>query len=91
MRNLKTRIERLEQYHGIEEDDGLWFGPWSQLKIDTIDDWLIMKTIVDEDYRKMKSGEIEYNERVDEALCARIQEAISQSKVSVPGERLAVA
>ncbi len=88
MRNLKTRLERLEQYYGAKDDDGQWLGPWSQLKIDTIDEWLVAKEIIDVHYQRVKAGEGEDAQ----SLCSRIMEAISQSKlIPVPDERLAAA
>jgi len=78
--NLKSRIKKLESNQGTKGDDVHMVGPLGRLKIDTIDEWLIMKEIVDEVYQKIKSGEIEDNEQTDDALCARIMEAISQSK-----------
>ncbi|MBI5591670.1 MAG: hypothetical protein HY881_14445 [Deltaproteobacteria bacterium] len=87
MRNLKTRLERLEQYQGTKDDDDQWLGPWSQVKIDTIDEWLVAKEIIDVDYQRVKAGEGEDAQ----SLCSRIMEAVSQSKqISAPGERLAM-
>jgi len=90
---LRHRIEKLEHHQGTKEDDvHIVGGSLGRLEINTIDDWLIMKEIVDEVYQKTKTGEIEDNEQTDEILCARIQKAISQSKqISAPGELLAMA
>ena len=90
--SLKKRIVKIEKHQGTREDDRPWLGPYSQLKIDSIHDWLVMKEIVDDFYQKIKSGELENDEHTDKAMCLKILSAIRQSKqIPVPGERLATA
>jgi hypothetical protein len=92
MSNLKARIERLEQHQGTKEDDYHMVGPLGRLEYDSIEEWQLACKIIDAEYQRIKAGEIEQNEQTDDALCARILEAISQSKqITVPGERLAMA